>query len=268
MLSQKLLLKYAPDIMDSQVHINHEGCSAGEDKKKRLYIKRVSGGVLGYCHHCGQKGFARDKHTIKYITSKPLSLDYPIPSTKSLPKFGDISTEGKMWLWKYYTKINDKYFKGIIGDTHKLALCIYDPEEKLLGYQYRNLSKIPGSPKYVTQYITTDRGNSAWFIKDTNKKLVITEDYLSAYRVYQDTEYSSLALLGTSITDKTITTLNNLKFSKILIWTDPDEPGIKASSKIFKKLEYYLDGVRINIIRHKEPKYFTSDELVSELSKH
>ena len=41
------------------IHINHEGCEAGKDTKRRLYISITSdgGAVLAYCHHCGRRGF-------------------------------------------------------------------------------------------------------------------------------------------------------------------------------------------------------------------
>src|SRR5271165_6572543 len=45
--------------LGEQIHINHEDCSAGIDVKRRLYIKRVPGGLISYCHHCSGSGFFR-----------------------------------------------------------------------------------------------------------------------------------------------------------------------------------------------------------------
>ena len=42
---------------------NHPDCKAGVDVKHRLYIKRVVGGRLAYCHHCNEHGFVRDLTT-------------------------------------------------------------------------------------------------------------------------------------------------------------------------------------------------------------
>ena len=68
----------APIELGAQVHVNHEGCPEGLDRKKRLYIKRLpDNSVLAYCHHCGSSGYYADKitniHTKNRIqaTNKP-----------------------------------------------------------------------------------------------------------------------------------------------------------------------------------------------------
>lgn len=42
------------------VNINHEDCPAGNDTRRRLYVTITpEGTLLGYCHNCGSKGWAR-----------------------------------------------------------------------------------------------------------------------------------------------------------------------------------------------------------------
>ena len=60
MIDKKLILANAPSNMNEQVHINHKGCPSGEDTKHRLYIKRNAKGLVAYCHHCTESGFAHD----------------------------------------------------------------------------------------------------------------------------------------------------------------------------------------------------------------
>ena len=107
----------------------------------------------------------------------------------------------------------------------------------------------------------------SWFFNTAPKEervLYITEDYTSAYRIWRDTGYQSLALLKTSISNYTIGMIRKLHYKTIRIWLDPDEPGITASKKIIERLRYCLDDVNISQktrIGVPEPKVFTVELL-------
>jgi len=97
--------------------------------------------------------------------------------------------------------------------------------------------------------------------------LVITEDYLSAYRVHKNTGFSSVALLRTMIADKTLSQMYELNFEFVFIWLDPDEAGQEGASKAYKKLNHFLPTTtKLAIFGiNKEPKECTPEELKSIL---
>lgn len=265
MIPRNLILKHAPERIGQQIHINHVGCPAGEDHKRRLYIKRTSTGIIAYCHHCTEHGVAEDAHSRfgHWLKSDEKSLVVPSPSFSV--KTAPISIQGKMWLGSYHCNYLDENFSGVEHRPDSVALKLHNSQQEPIGWQVRNLIK--GAPqKYLTSYTdTTNHGESSWFYKNNNM-LVITEDYLSAYRVARDTLFSSVALLRTSITDKTLLQIHDLKFEMIFIWLDPDDAGIKGAIKAQHQLLHFLSNTKIAIYAtDKEPKQCSPKELREHL---
>jgi hypothetical protein len=263
MIDRKLILANAPSNIGDQVHINHAGCPAGNDTKKRLYIKRSDRGLVAYCHHCNEAGFAIDNDDQRlgtWLFDKSKSA-----GTKDAPtiRFGPISIEGMVWLRTNHCNPLDTNFTGVQGQKNKVGLYLYDPNGTVIGWQVRNL--VPGAkPKYLTSYFNahTSQGDASWFYNGS-KYLVITEDYLSAYRISRDTNFSSVALLKTTVSDKTLQQIHDLEFDKIFIWLDPDKAGKEGATKTHKKLTHYLPKETICTVLNAliEPKECTPKEL-------
>lgn len=266
MIDRKLILANAPSVMGQQIHVNHVGCSSGEDKKQRLYIKRTPKGIVAYCHHCAEAGFASDgisgDRMATWLTDKKEAWT---PRATPIPALGPLSFQAETWLLEHYCATGYFGFSGVCAKHNQIALTLRSPETDIIGYQVRNL--LPGAvPKYITSYIHNgNKGDSAWFHYGLNKTLVITEDYLSAYRVCQESHggISSLALLRTTITDRTLLQIYELGFKNIVIWLDPDEAGIKGATKAQKELTHFLSTeTSIKVINiGKEPKECTLEEL-------
>lgn len=251
--------------MGEQVHINHIGCPMGEDKKRRLYIKRTDKGIVAYCHHCNEHGFAFD---IDARVGTWLKDKKPVdPRITVIPDLCEMSIEGKMWLAKYYCDHKPLVFDGVKGKPHQIALTILDATNHIIGIQVRNLQP-SATPKYITSYYNdTHKGEAAWFHQNS-KTLVITEDYLSAYRVHIDAKVSSVALLRTSLSDTTLRQIHELEFDHIIIWLDPDQAGIEGGRKVEKKLDHYLPTSTLVScwLKDKEPKQHTPEELYGLLN--
>jgi hypothetical protein len=266
-INRKLILANAPKDMNEQVHVNHIGCSSGDDKKKRLYIKRTSRGLVAYCHHCCESGFASDdasgrlgtwltpKEAIREKLNTPLILS-------------DVTFEGKVWLCTNYCDPTNPNFSGVRHERNKVALALHNPEQQIIGWQVRNL--VPNAvPKYLTSYDNgSNNGDASWFHTRGSKTLVMTEDYLSAHRVFTDTGLSSIALLRTSVSDRTLSQIHELNFEFIYIWLDPDQAGIDGARKAIKKLTHFLPTSTSikNIVCDREPKQHTKDELYGLLN--
>lgn len=270
MIDRKLIVANAPSNMGEQFHVNHVGCPAGEDTKKRLYIKKTAGGLLAYCHHCSEHGFIKDKSVdgdrlASWLRGK--RVDVPEISVDK-PGFAGapLSVQGKRWLWTYNCDDTDTVFGGVHDHPNQVTLQLRNPDGKLIGWQVRNLNPLT-KPKYLTQFMSgIERGDASWFIGDKNT-LVITEDYLSAYRVNKATALTSVALLKTSISDKTLQQISLIKPSFIYIWLDPDAAGIKGTHEAMDKLKFFLtdDTTLVAVGVDMEPKECSSETLKETL---
>jgi hypothetical protein len=269
MINRRLITANAPSNMGEQVHVNHEGCPAGEDKKRRLYIKRTDKGLVAYCHHCCEHGFViENDHSRLSSWVASTKAVKPVAAKKYVPVLGPLSMQGLWWLTKYSCTKGfalDHSFSGIADDNNKVALKLYNHNNEHFGWQVRNLVE---EPKYIT-CLYNDTSDAAWFIRPGNtfKTLVITEDYLSAYRVSMDAPYDvhSVALLKTSLSDKTLLTICNFNFQRIVVWLDPDKAGRDATPKVVSKLKYFLpSSTQVEALYlDKEPKQLTPIELTN-----
>jgi len=268
MIDRKLLQPYSVLAIGEQINIDHEGCDAGVDRKKRLYIKHVVGGVVAYCHHCSDHGFWRELSTDGTVLRKWLFNETDdMPRVRRTDGFnlrpGNVhSADIINWLAKHHvfptTDEQDRhYFKEF---SNELYLPIHNYAKTQYGYQLRSFD--PTKSKYKTTYYKKLSTGVSWFNKDT-EIIVITEDYTSAYRVWRDTPHASVALLKTSIPDEMINLL--VHYKKVVIWLDPDEPGQKASLKILQRLMVCLPSkIKIKNMTSSlvpEPKNLTPDNL-------
>jgi hypothetical protein len=263
MISEKLILRNAPLAMGEQVRVNHEGCTAGEDHRRRLYIKRTPSGLVAFCHNCSENGYVRDIQKKEKLSAWLRKAAPATPVVAKLPELTISSLYGTAWLKKHHIDPEEcGAFKGIVGKPLQLALLLFDNNNNNIGYQIRNLEHNP-NPKYVTCYITTGNGSSSWFNHRSSKILCITEDYLSAYRLFRDCKVNSLALLRTSLSDKTLRQIEEGGYEEIRVWLDPDLAGITGAKKVANKLRFFLPTTTkiSNVSLNKEPKELTPKEL-------
>ena len=247
-ISNSFLRKHAPKNIGEQVHVNHESCPAGEDTKRRLYVKRVPGGVLGYCHHCSGHGFIRNlspegTDLSHWLRGKEIEIP-DVSSTLGTPEQdkeiygGPFSGPGFTWLSKYTTILDPEYIVPV-RDPSQVKMKIYTLEhEHIIGYQIRNTVH---KPKYITRYYTdVVRGDAAWFIADPEvKKVVITEDYLSAYKIFKICNMNTVALLKTSASETTIRQIRSFNPTKVTLWLDSDAAGEAGSDKLRDNILYH-----------------------------
>ena len=268
MIDRKLIVANAPNNIGEQVHVNHTGCEAGVDNKRRLYIKRTDKGLVAYCHHCSDKGYAKDENRLSTWLNKTAAAKV-IKEQFSASNLCGLNLRGFAWLTDYYCDANNKNCFNGVKDKDSVALTLYGPDESLLGWQVRNLLPKEGTPKYTTHYVSElSNGDPAWFNRLTTKTLVITEDYLSAWRVGFNTTHASMALLRTSLSDKALFDIERGHYETIIIWLDPDEAGRKGAAKVYEKLNHFLPQ-NTNIVifdLDKEPKECTPTELQTYLN--
>lgn len=270
MIDRNLVRTNAPSNIGEQVHINHTGCTAGEDTKRRLYIKRVVGGVLAYCQHCSQHQFLRERNDSgvdmhKWLTGKDVEVP-EVDLLDKVPLYDPRITrgDGRDWLELYHLNpVDTMHFKQPVGRSDQVALQLFDWKGRFVGVQIRNTVC---KPKYITKYKQNTTTDSAWFVRDAST-LFITEDYLSAYRIYIDSTTSSLALLKTTASEKTIEQVCSMNYKTIFVWLDHDEAGIKGATKLYNRLKLLSTARVFQVVADREPKEFTPNDL-EEFCKH
>jgi len=254
-IEASLLREFAPKNIGDQVHVDHLGCPSGTDTKRRLYIKKVPGGILGYCHHCSGSGFVRlmtpeGRDLSEWLKSKP--IDVPDVSTEDykyahhgLPYTG---SRGDLWIHKYLTDdlIDMRYINGN-GNPDQVQLTLFTIEHMFsIGKQVRNTVTCP---KYITTYRPDiNRGDAAWFMGKENL-LFITEDYMSAYKIFKVTGVTTVALLKTTASDATIRQIQDFEPKEVVVWLDSDLAGVSGTTKLVKRLNYALPNyVAVNSV--------------------
>jgi hypothetical protein len=255
-IPHKDFIHYIPHAEGMQVNVNHENCTAGVDIKRRLYVKKVYGGALAYCHHCSRHGVLFNEEGKKDL-SKWLKSESPDPLTtrQAASSFftirdekNDFTFESKFWLTKY-PFINEIVSENIIvADDHgRPVLPIYGFDQNIIGHQIRN---VKGVPKYITTYYTS-KGSGSWLRENKDKILYIVEDIISAFVLTRYTKESILALLGTNLNKEDEQHIKYYGY-KCVVWLDEDDAGRKGAIKIVDRLKYL--GLKCEDISHKQPK--------------
>ena len=265
-LPPKHYVDFAPSEVGEQVHINHEGCEAGVDRKKRLYIKREETCIIAFCHHCGGKGIyhlkgSKPRHVSvlrnKGVVLRKVKDVHFSPSCEfDVKKF---SLPAKAWLYRY--RLTDKQIKdnfiGYDPISDRVVLPIFDDNGLLIFWQARALHG--EQPKYYSE-TSVDK---PYFLYEhpTSKVLVVVEDMLSAIRVGEHA--NALALLGTTLTDESIVALLSKGYTSIVIWLDDDMAGRQATLKMKPMLQLLFNN--LTWVHFKQPKECTSIEIQTNI---
>lgn len=136
--------------------------------------------------------------------------------------------------------------------THAVAIPIFDPKQKLLGYCYRATEKSDAwfqRSRYIYTPKLTETLNHMWFGMHLHKnepEVAITEGALDAMWCDQN-GIPALAILGSQVkqTDKIRALMN---FRKITLFTDRDLAGSTTARKLGEEL--LSRGVPVDVVRY------------------
>ncbi|QDP48799.1 MAG: hypothetical protein Unbinned5081contig1000_48 [Prokaryotic dsDNA virus sp.] len=287
-------LPFAPKNKGEQVHVNHEGCPAGIDTKRRLYVKRTEDGkVLAYCHHCNGSGISSDTVRARCSGSDADSLlavvrqrsgagkpqlqdvrDYRKRADKGAPLSGPkVTPSGKavfdpdgwpvaarVWLNQYGIDQSKWrwYYEPTIG---RLCYTLRDVEGNAVVKCCRGIEDV--SPKY--RNFKVDSTNPRQFLGTNYETIIVTEDVVSAQRCV-DAGYSSFPMLTTVVSDKDILYLTDT-FKCVILMLDNDNIDVESKrNKLKSKLE--LLGCKVvSLVDTTDPKHYNHSELVTLLSE-
>lgn len=173
------------------------------------------------------------------------------------------------WLAQYHITINPENDSGLFmwSDSHnRLAVTHYRYYEGLPVLMHVWLRDIDGrTPKWlfvgdktIPHYRSTGNINNV----PIRNKLVVTEDCLSAWRCYPYADVLSLG--GTNVNKKEFLPIL-LKYKKLIVWTDGDDAGRKASHEFAMKYRIFRDVREIRT--RKDPKEFFDREIKEILDR-
>lgn len=259
--------EFVPDgedlIEGEQIHINHEDCPAGQDTKRRLYIKReVENGtdiLLAYCHHCNQSGYyVLTKKAGTYTRAKPSSNTGSSSAEYAGLRIKDWDgwhPRAKGWTLRYDITSQEITDQGIsyCPEYDKLYLPI-KKSGKTIGYQLRSLDG--SEPKYET---TAFEKPLFWYDGADSDTLVIVEDILSAIKCSRYT--GSLALLSSGMSDQVFEFISRSRHSNFIVFLDYDNRQVRSNVLNIAGRLALLGPTKIIHNLGKDPKECDDEEL-------
>ncbi len=268
------------------LRVNHDGCEAGEDVRRRLYLTRPGSdptNVIGYCHNCQTGGVLR---TGSYMNYRDRKHHQPLRGPSVL-KMEDLAPPNHMiqdiMLWP--THATAWALKGKLSST----LCqtyniqfdpssnrVYLPRYKsfaasaplggeLKGYQLRNTDPGLRVPKYLTVATDDDRGYSIIYGKVVSTVeptiIVLVEDLLSGITVVEAFEQAqrtvhAMVNYGTKVNLEAVHHCS--RYDNTLVWLDNDSPHVIDQAKVMARtIQLLHPGAQVvSELREKDPKHY------------
>lgn len=245
-----------------QYSFNHEGCPAGVDTKKRLYIKVISNGnLVAYCHHCGNKGF-RFQSFGKFarISDHMQHDDQPHPHAivevpDDLVKVTPAIPHAYAYLAQYGVENMPRYKYSPKWDA--IAMFPNDFNGEGEGFVLRHLS---GNRRYTTAVKSAGTCST--------RTITLVEDHISASRINHSLLAGHRAATGAAFPlygcgTKWIPTL--LRCEIAYVWLDDDLAGNKGTVTVVRHLQQL--GVEAVPIYAPQPKNLTDEEIAEVYKK-
>lgn len=265
---------YVPAAVGEQVAINHTECPAGQDTRRRLFIKNSGDAVMAYCHNCSghlvrkrHRG-VRSAEVVQALLAQASAVEATATEVQLPP---DMQLNPTLWpdaarAWVYGCNLDDKdiqdYSLGYSPSWGRVILPVYEGG-KCIFWQGR---LIEGTGQ---KYISVKSAKKPLFvgIPDPVKEqdrgrwngTFIVEDMMSALRL---TKYGwhSLALLGTSEPDDILARMP--KGPNCVVWLDDDVPGRRRATVLGNRLKLLSGGtvwrVKAGTL---QPKQMSDDEI-------
>lgn len=274
MLDPRTWLEQAKQLdVGEKQRIQHD-CGEGNS----LLIERKPDGYSAWCHRCAEPGWVPVKEMSVSerlaIRAAQQAADASVERALTLPQPAEFDLA--KWPLRYRVWL---YKGGLLNtDIEDLALYYHEPTDRLVIPVFRDgrlvywqaRSEDKGKPKYLNPSV--DRASVyGWFPQQeplSPEPIVLTEDYLSAYRVHKATGIRTCALFGVRVPDYLLTKL--MQSPDVIVWLDPDWgvpncPGQRAATEIMRRLRAYGIPCR-NILSRADPKKLSKQEILEALN--
>ena len=250
--------------------IQHD-CGDGEC----LLIHRKPDGYSAWCHRCAESGWVPVEHMSvadrlamlaqQEAAEALLSRQLTLPS----PPVFDVSEwplDLRVWLYAGGLMNTDIDDLGLYYHKQSNRVIIPVFEDGILIY-WQARSQMKGRPKYLNPPVNRERIHGWFPAQHEASEVILTEDYLSAYRIHKATGIQTCCLFGVRVSDYLMTEL--LQRPMVTVWLDPDWgvpncPGQRAASLLLAQLRAY--GIRCrNIVTRADPKKLSNSEIMEAL---
>lgn len=140
--------------------------------------------------------------------------------------------------WLAEKNINEKTIEKFNLQYDKLSKSLAYPVKisgKVIGYQLRDAAKKIRTVRMIEDFpfLFEAKTNNSNFV-------VLVEDPISAMRIWQDSNFNAIALLGTNLTSATkLYILKN--YLNVIVWMDGDIAGYSAARKITNDFSQYRE---------------------------
>lgn len=223
------------------------------------------------CEQCGSRDAVQPYQNGKYCFSchfvernGRLKLESDQSKQKKPKKIQLISINNYWHNWLTQQGIYDSTINFFSIQVDELSQSIAYPcceqsAKKILGYQLRDKDKKIKTVKFAQidePFLFEARKNISPYV-------VIVEDPVSAMRIWQDTLFSAIALLGTNLNDvNKLYVINN--YRTVVVWMDGDIAGYNAAKKIANDFRQYRTVY--TRFTDEDPKKYNKTELNEILS--
>lgn len=175
----------------------------------------------------------------------------------------DWPVEARTWLYK--AGISNQGIQALGAGWSPSMARVVVPVTMMDGSQQwmaRNLDA-KADPKYLFPK-GMKRGGGTFLSQqlggDTKHPVVITEDYLSAWRIADDASLDTVSALGTSL-DRDAIVLIAQRYPGVILWLDPDYYGNLGAAKLHKEFRRFdVPVVMVSSVR--DPKNHEPHEVV------
>ncbi len=238
--------------------VNHDGCSAGEDTRRRLYLTRPIANpttIIAYCHNCQCNGFSgnathehfrdeRHQGTPSDYVKDWVMLNFEAPKGL-VTKLSDWPVHAQGWVYK--NKMNAPLMEGYglayDPSSDRVYIPRYKQTTKLLGhnlqaYQLRNTDSKKNIPKYLTVCSEEDNGHTIMYGETHSDMpspiMVIVEDYVSGIAVSEafvkhKATVHVLVNYGTKVSIEALHCV--ARYDNILVWLDNDSGHVREQAQ-------------------------------------
>jgi hypothetical protein len=228
-------------------------------KTKDAMVSHNNSGVSLFCFKCGANEFVghgpRSAAEILAARQATVSLTEARSMPSRVMPLTHDECPSTALLWPLKTGLTPEVSSEVYGmryDPLTRRVCI--PLEG--GFIARAV--YDDKPKYIRSGSSIQK---IWHMKRTGDMVVVTEDILSAIKVYR-AGYSSIAVLGTNISPTTAAAIG--EYPSVVCWTDADKAGDKAWVQLRQRLSLYDLELR-RIRTEEDPKNITLSGIKSLL---
>ena len=251
-------------------------CGSG----RTLKVDHKARGWGAWCWRCGEKGWVPKppesfaERLSRMRAAATLEEEARRSTAPPSPKEHDPAQwppEARLWLFKAGMNLSEIRRLGIYycPPMKRVVIPVFD-QGQVVYWQARTFD--PDRPKYLNPQVDRARLVARFSVPAgphdrqnifDRRTLVLTEDYLSAWKVSRS--FPAWSLLGTSFPSGLLPEIMS-DSPAIAVWLDPDEAGEKGGNKITRQLRAYgLSVVKLPPSRL-DPKLMSQAEIIDHVT--